>query len=58
MRVEGHTGDIFRLARSLLYYGPGCRALGGPELLAEVRGLVSKMADYYERGITQTPQKE
>lgn len=58
MRVEGHTGDIFRLARSLLYYGPGCRVLGGPELLAEVRGLVSKMADYYERGITQTPQKE
>jgi predicted DNA-binding transcriptional regulator YafY len=46
-RVEGQTLDVFELARNLLYYGPHCRVLGGPELLAEVRGLVEGLAGVY-----------
>lgn len=47
-RVEGQTLDVFELARNLLYYGNHCRVLGGPELLAEVRGLVGGLAALYD----------
>jgi hypothetical protein len=45
--VEGRTLDVFDLARNLLYYGPHCRVLGGPELLAEIRGLVRGLGELY-----------
>lgn len=47
-RVEGQTRDVFELARNLLYYGDHCRVLGGPELLAEVKGLVERLARLYD----------
>jgi predicted DNA-binding transcriptional regulator YafY len=47
VRVEGRTLDVFDLARNLLYYGGNCRVLGGPELLAEMRGLVDDLAALY-----------
>lgn len=50
VRVEGHTDDIFRLARSLLYYGPNCRVLGGKELLGEICKIVKELANYYQGG--------
>jgi len=46
-RVEGQTLDVFELARNLLYYGDHCHVLGGPELVEEVRGLVSGLAALY-----------
>lgn len=48
LRVEGQTLDVFDLARNLLYYGAHCRVLGGPELLAEVRGLVGALEELYQ----------
>ncbi|PJF39896.1 MAG: WYL domain-containing protein [Chloroflexi bacterium] len=57
MRVEQHddgsatihamTDDLFTAARSLLYYGPNCRVLGGDALLAEFKDLVFSMAEQY-----------
>ncbi len=48
VRVEGTTHDIFYLARNLLYYGPNCHVLGGPELLREMRGLAAGLAEVYQ----------
>lgn len=47
VRVEGKTNDVFALARNLLYYGRNCQVLGGPELLAEMRGLVKGLGEMY-----------
>jgi predicted DNA-binding transcriptional regulator YafY len=47
-RITGQTEDLFLLSRNLLYYGPNCRVLGGPELLAEMRGLVKGLATIYQ----------
>ncbi|MEZ4644808.1 MAG: WYL domain-containing protein [Chloroflexota bacterium] len=48
VRVTGKTHDVFDLARNLLYYGRHCRVLGGQELLREMRGLVSGLAEIYQ----------
>jgi len=47
VRVAGQTLDVFDLARNLLYYGGHCRVLGGPELLAEMRGLAGELGKLY-----------
>jgi predicted DNA-binding transcriptional regulator YafY len=47
VEVRGQTDDLFLLSRNLLYYGPNCRVIGGPELLAEMRRLVAGMAEIY-----------
>jgi len=46
--MEAKAHDIFHLARNLLYYGAGCRVLGGPELLREMKMLVRELAGGYE----------
>ena len=45
--VSGTTGSLFWAVRALLHYGPTCRVLGGPEMLREMRRIVSEMAAVY-----------
>lgn len=45
--VQGYADDIFWASRELLYYGAGCRVLGGSEILREMRKLVEGMARVY-----------
>lgn len=45
--VRGETGNLFWTVQRLLQYGAGCRVLGGPELLAEMRRVVGEMAKLY-----------
>ncbi|MFN3763396.1 MAG: helix-turn-helix transcriptional regulator [Anaerolineae bacterium] len=45
--VRGETQDLFWAVQRLLQYGAGCRVLGGPELLAEMRRVVGEMAKLY-----------
>lgn len=45
--VRGETQDLFWAVQRLLQYGAGCRVLGGPELLAEMRRVVEEMARLY-----------
>lgn len=45
--VYAETDDIFYAARTLLYYGPNCKVLGGPELLQEIRQIVQEMVELY-----------
>lgn len=45
--VRGETSSLFWAVQALLHYGPNCRVLGGPEMLAEMRGTVEKMARVY-----------
>ncbi|MCS7282643.1 MAG: WYL domain-containing protein [Anaerolineae bacterium] len=49
--VRGETHNLFWAVQRLLQYGAGCRVLGGPELLAEMRQVVGEMARLY----TETP---
>ncbi len=46
--VRGETRDLFWAVQRLLQYGAGCRVLGGPELLAEMRRVVREMAKSYD----------
>ncbi len=46
--VHGYTYDVFSATRTLLHYGPGCRVLGGSEMLREMQRLVENMAKVYE----------
>jgi predicted DNA-binding transcriptional regulator YafY len=46
--VQGYTDDVFWASRELLYYGAGCRVLGGLEILREMRKLVEEMAKVYK----------
>ena len=48
--VRGMTDNLFWAAQALLHYGPTCRILGGPELLARMRAMVKKMAEMYGEG--------
>jgi predicted DNA-binding transcriptional regulator YafY len=45
--VRGETDNVFWAARTLLYYGPNCKVLGGPEMRWEMRKIVRKMAEMY-----------
>ncbi|MBC7227427.1 MAG: WYL domain-containing protein [Thermoflexales bacterium] len=45
--VRGETQNLFWAVQRLLQYGAGCRVLGGPELLAEMRRVVREMAKWY-----------
>jgi hypothetical protein len=45
--VRGETHNLFWAVQRLLQYGAGCRVLGGPELLAEMRRVVEEMARLY-----------
>ena len=45
--VQGHTYDVFDLARNLLYYGGHCRVYGGRELLREMKTLVATLTETY-----------
>lgn len=46
--VQGYTDDVFWASRELLYYGAGCRVLGGSEMLREMHRLVEGMAKVYK----------
>lgn len=48
--VQGETENLFFVVQALLQYGPRCRVLGGPELLAEMRRAVREMAKIYADG--------
>ena len=45
--VRGSTDTIFWAVQDLMHYCQHCQVLGGPELLAEVRETVQKMAEIY-----------
>ncbi|MCX7856242.1 MAG: WYL domain-containing protein, partial [Anaerolineae bacterium] len=45
--VYGETHNLFWAVQRLLQYGAGCRVLGGPELLAEMRRVGGGMAGVY-----------
>lgn len=45
--VRGETDNLFWAVQRLLQYGPLCRVLGGPELLAEMRRVVGEMSRLY-----------
>lgn len=45
--VYGEAESLFWAVQRLLEYGAGCRVLGGPQLLAEMRRTVREMARIY-----------
>ncbi|MEM4168224.1 MAG: WYL domain-containing protein, partial [Candidatus Caldarchaeum sp.] len=49
--VRGETHNLFWAVQRLLQYGAGCRVLGGPELLAEMRRVVERMARLYAEAL-------
>ena len=48
-RVEGKTYDSFSLARSLLFYGSKCKAIGDDKFLEEIKKVIDGMYKLYNK---------